>query len=188
MEILNELPIWVVALLIFALRVTDVSLGTMRTLSVVEGRITLSVLLGFVEILIWVTAISQVIVRIDQAPLLAVAYAGGFAAGNACGIMLDRTIATGSCVVRMITRTDPSKLIEQLHTVGAAATSFAGSGVDGPRTLLFTHCPRRDLEDVLAAARQVDPGLFYTVERFTRTEHAGPLPHPTGWRAVLKKK
>lgn len=188
MEFLNDLPIWLVAALIFTLRVADVSLGTMRTLSVVQGRIKLSVFLGFIEILIWITAISQVISRLDESPGLSIAYAAGFAAGNACGILLDKTLATGLCVVRMITRVDSHELVDRLQAGGSTVTSFAGTGADGPRTLLFTLCPKRDLEEIISVARGIDPKLFYTVERFTRAEHAGPLPGPTGWRAVLKKK
>src|SRR3989304_8159894 len=61
MGFLETLPIWFLAGLIFSLRIFDVSLSTMRTISVVTGRIRFSVFLGFVEILVWVTAISQVI-------------------------------------------------------------------------------------------------------------------------------
>ncbi|MGD9048067.1 MAG: DUF5698 domain-containing protein, partial [Anaerolineae bacterium] len=49
------------ASLIFALRVTDVALGTVRTITIMRSRRNLAALLGFVEVTIWVVAISQVI-------------------------------------------------------------------------------------------------------------------------------
>ena len=40
---------------------------------------------------------------------------------------------------------------------------------------------------------EVDPQTFYTVDRFSEANHLTPLPqmplpHATGWRAILKKK
>lgn len=60
MEFTQGLGVGVIAVLIFTLRVCDVSLGTLRTISVVNGRLALSVILGFCEILLWVTAVSHV--------------------------------------------------------------------------------------------------------------------------------
>lgn len=193
MEFLQAMPVWTIAILIFGLRVVDVSLGTLRTISVVHGRITVSMLVGFFEILIWITAVSQVVLRVQEQPMLIVAYAGGFAVGNACGIALERRLAFGSCVVRMISGVERqgaerTSLADRLRALGQVVTTFRGEGRDGPRTLLFTTCPRRDLERIVATATAADPALFYTVERFTQADHATPLPHPTGWRAVLKKK
>ncbi len=45
--------------LIFCLRLTDVTLGTMRILMTVRGRKVFAALLGFVEVTIFVVAISQ---------------------------------------------------------------------------------------------------------------------------------
>ncbi len=173
MEFLNALPVWGVALLIFSLRILDVSLGTLRTLAVVQGHLKASMVLGFFEILVWVTAISQAVLRLPDSPVLALAYAGGFAAGNACGIMLDRHLAVGSCVVRIITGADENRVAGRLRELGRVVTTFRGRGHDGERTLLFTTCTRRDLETIVKSAREVDPALFYTVERFTRADH-GP--------------
>lgn len=188
MELLQAMPVWTIGLLIFGLRVVDVSLGTLRTISTVHGRIPVSMIVGFVEILIWVTAISQVVLRIQEQAMLAVAYAGGFAVGNACGISLERRLALGTCVIRMISSREGSVLAGELRAIGQVVTTFRGEGRDGPRTLLFTVCPRRDLEQIVATAKAADPALFYTVERFTQADHATPLPDPTGWRAVLKRK
>ena len=88
----TDLPAWALAGTIFLLRIIDVSLGTMRTITVVNGRLRLSVALGFFEVLVWVTAVSQVILRLRDHPILVLAYAAGFAAGNAVGILLERKL------------------------------------------------------------------------------------------------
>lgn len=49
-------------LLILVMRICDVSIGTVRTLMVVQGRKTLSGILGFFEVTIWILATSQKII------------------------------------------------------------------------------------------------------------------------------
>ena len=188
MELLDALPLWALTFLIFALRIVDVSLGTLRTITTVRGRLEVSMMLGFIEVLIWVAVVSHVISRVDQQPVLILAYAAGFAAGNACGILLERRFAGGTCVIRMITGERAEALADQLRARGQAVTTFEGRGVDGNRTLLFTTCRRAEVASLVDLMKAVAPGLFYTVERFTHAEYAMPLPGPTGWRAVLKKK
>jgi uncharacterized protein YebE (UPF0316 family) len=179
--------VWALAAAIFLLRVCDVSLGTLRTISVVNGRLRLSVALGFFEILLWVTAISQVILRVREHPALVLAYAGGFATGNAVGILLERRLALGSCVVRLISK--------QGEAIASALTSFGQvvgvfqSELGGEQArLVFATLSRRDLPKAVAKAREIDPHLFYVVERFSEASHFTPLPAATGWRAILKKK
>ena len=188
MPFLDPLPVWVLSLVIFGLRIVDVSLGTLRTITIVHGRVPISVLIGFVEVLIWVTAVSQVIVHLRENPALSLAYAGGFACGNAVGIVLERRIALGTVVVRMIASTGASQIAQRLRSLGYEVTAFPGEGKDGPRTLLFTTCARRNSASVVREAAELDHRLFYTVDRFSQATQLGALPHPTGWRGAFKKK
>jgi len=185
-SLLSSLSPWTVAVLIFVLRMCDVSIGTMRTISVVDGRTRLAVLLGFVEVLIWVTALSEVIARVHENFFLAFAFAGGFAAGNAVGITAEKRLAMGSCVVRLISSRIGDALADAVRPTGRMVTTFLSSASD--RQLVYVICARRDLSRLLTAARGVDPDLFYAVERFPQTSEATPLFQPTGWRSVLKKK
>jgi uncharacterized protein YebE (UPF0316 family) len=182
-----DMPVWALATLIFLLRVGDVSVGTMRTIVVVNGRIRLSVVLGFIEVLIWITAISQVILRLHESPLLIFAYAGGFAAGNAVGIMLERRLALGQCVVRMISK-EGDQVARVLSTVGRVRGVFHSEMSGGGTRLVFATLARSDLPEAIRRAKTIDPDIFYVVDRFAQTNGRSPLPHPTGWRAVLKMK
>ncbi len=190
MECLTDLPAWGLALLIFSLRVVDVSMGTMRTLSVVQGRLKLSVLLGFFEVLVWITAVSQVMPRLQTHPILALAYAGGFAAGNGAGILLERRLAMGSVAISIISPSSGPTIAQYLRDRGQRLTTFHGEGRDGPVTMIYTTSPRRRLRVLLDQARSVDPHIFYTVEplREGGTGMNHPLPHASGWRSVLKMK
>jgi len=189
-EWFDTLPVWGLGLLIFCLRITDVSIGTLRTISVVQGRIRLSVVLGFFEVLIWAFAVSQVITRIQEEPVLLLAYAGGFATGNAAGIGLERALAMGSCVVRIVTARAGVEMADSIRATGQPVTTFLGQGLEGEVTLLYVVCPRRKLADLVTLARSVDPEVFYAVEpvQSSKVGTGLPLPHSTGWRAFFKKK
>ena len=69
------------ALLIFALRIVDVSLGTLRIGMLVRGKRRLAGVLSFFESLIWLVAAAQVLGKLES-PIQFVAYAGGYATGD----------------------------------------------------------------------------------------------------------
>jgi uncharacterized protein YebE (UPF0316 family) len=189
-EFVATLPVSLLALLIFAVRIVDVSIGTLRTISVVQGRLALSVVLGFFEVLIWIAALSQVIVGVSHSPFLIFAYAGGFATGNAVGIMIEQRLALGAVVVRFISPKVGLEITAALRESGYRATTFEGAGRDGPVTLIYATCERSKLYDLLQVARTIEPHVFYTVEPVQQQSEglARALPHPTGWRAIFKKK
>jgi uncharacterized protein YebE (UPF0316 family) len=193
MELIANIPIWMLFILVFLLRISDVTLGTIRTVTIVKGYIGLSMVLGFCEVSIWIVVISQVISRIGESWLLVIAFAGGFAAGNGVGIFIERKIALGLAVVRMISQGNGSAIAEALRDQGLTVTTFMGEGAEGPVTLVYVAGSRRTIQPALKAARFVDPDLFYVIEPAHESNHGlrtrvGPVPYATGWRAVFKKK
>jgi uncharacterized protein YebE (UPF0316 family) len=188
MDFTQAWPVWALAFAIFLLRIVDVSVGTIRTIAVVNGRMKISVFLGFFEVLIWITVVSQVIARVKESPLILLAYAGGFATGNAVGIALERKLALGFVVIRMISDGKGQEIAERLRAMGQPVTIFHGEGRTGPRALVYASCARRDMDRILKTSRSIDPDMFYVVERASEASHIDMLPHPTGWRSVLKKK
>ncbi|MEW6724684.1 MAG: DUF2179 domain-containing protein [Bacillota bacterium] len=151
-------------LLIFVARVTDVSLGTVRLLMVVRGKRLLAAAIGFIEVLIFITALSRVVSHLDQV-LNIVAYALGFATGNYVGSWVEERMALGYCTVQAI----PSsmelayELSEKLRAEGYGVTALDGHGRQGPRQLLVASCTRRTLSGMLQTIEQMDPHAFITV-------------------------
>ena len=90
----------------------DVSLATTRMLLAIRGQRVLVPIIGFFEVMIWIVAVSQVIVRLHESWWLALAWAGGFATGNAVGIMVERRIALGEEYYVPSTIGDPAILPE----------------------------------------------------------------------------
>lgn len=186
---MNSFPLWGLAIAIFLLRITDVSLGTIRTLAIIGSKIKLAVVLGFFEILIWVIAISQVVQNIHKNFVLALMYAGGFALGNAVGFLIERKLGVGVVVLRIISSHSGDDIAKQIRALGQAVTIFRGEGQDGSVSLLYIICKRNQSARYRAMAVEIDPAICYSVERaneWNKDRHT-VLPS-TGWRAIQKKK
>lgn len=184
------LPIITTGVLIFFARIVDVALGTFRTISIVQGRSWMAFWLGFCEVIIWLIVVSAVIQRIEKVPLLGVFYAFGFAAGNMVGIQLEKWLAFGHIILKVIVKDKFREITDRVREAGFAVTIFQGEGMSGPVAELYIVCLRKDLQMILKLVRAIDPTAFYV------TAQAGlisgvyrPIMQPvTGWRAIFKKK
>jgi uncharacterized protein YebE (UPF0316 family) len=149
------------ALLIFGLRVADVSIGTLRTLFTVRGRKYVSATLAFCEASIFILALSHVMKFVNQ-PLTMFAYAAGFAAGNFSGITIERWIGSGTILVRIIAKN--SVLLVGLRDQGFGVTVTRGEGLQGEVAMLFVVAPRRRERELMRLIEQLDPTAFVTLD------------------------
>ena len=183
-------PTLLLGIVVFVARVTDVTMGTMRTISIVQGKTRIAFLLGFLEVSMWLVVISAVIHRIVEKPILGIFYALGFSTGNVVGILLERRIAFGHMVLRIITPRAGKGMVEKVRNAGFGVTTFQGEGLSGPVTMLYVVCRRRDLHRVIQIARSVEPDAFYISEQAGSVSkiYRPFMSSPTGWRAIFKKK
>ena len=190
MAFMDSLPVWGLAILIFCLRIVDVTIGTVRTIAVVQGRTVVSVCLGFVEVLIWVTVVSQVIQNAADNPFLLLAFAAGFAAGNATGIALERQLALGSVILRIVSISAGDQLADFLRDRAARVYTFDGRDDDGSVLLIYVVVLRREARNLVKQCQKIDPDLFFAVDSLRETNAflTGPIPRATGWRSVVKMK
>lgn len=181
---------WAYAAFIFMARVTDVSLGTLRTIAIVHGRTFMSFWLGFFESAIWLVVVSTIVQAVSEQPILGIVYALGFASGNLVGIKVEKCIAMGHLILRVISRSNPGQIAMSLREQGYPVTSFTGEGRSGAVTELYIVCKRADLKKLLKTVLLLDPEAFYVTEQAAAVSNVyRPLmPPATGWRAILKKK
>jgi uncharacterized protein YebE (UPF0316 family) len=176
-------------LFIFCARVVDVSIGTLRTICVVRGMRITAAVLGFFEVSIWVTAISGVLRHMDHWYNI-MAYAGGFATGNALGILIEQKVAIGMQMIRVISRSQSAAVAAGLRLAGYAVTEVKGQGLHGQVSISFVVAPRKQTPQVIQVAHSIDPEAVSTVED-VRSARLHQLPDGmplNGWRNILKKK
>jgi uncharacterized protein YebE (UPF0316 family) len=166
---------WVILpLIIFLTRILDVTLGTLRIIFISRGRKHLAPLLGFVEVFIWITLVSQ-IVGGAQNFVAYLAYAAGFAAGNYVGMWIEEKLAIGTLVVRIILPGDAQRLLDALREAGFGVTHVDAHGSTGPVTLVYTVFMRKVLERVIGIIDATSPNSFFTIEEL-RSVQQGIFP------------
>lgn len=154
-------------LLIFGLRLIDVSMGTVRMLMVVRGRKFLAALIGFFEVMIFLLAISKVVREVGNFWNV-LGYCGGFATGTIVGMTLEQRLALGFSVVRIISKTRWLEITQALRQESFGATQVIGEGKDGPVGIIYSIVRRRQVPAVVALCERLDPQAFITVEEAGR--------------------
>jgi uncharacterized protein YebE (UPF0316 family) len=162
---------WLLTLLIFILRVTDMSLDTLRVLFVLRGRKSIAWILGFLQSAIWVIAITSVLNNLENL-LNIIAYAGGFATGNVIGMAIEERLAIGHAHMRIISSGKGSAILETIRKAGYAATEIPGRGKDGTVTIISCSIKRKHIAKIQKEISQIDQNAFVTVEEI-RPIHRG---------------
>jgi uncharacterized protein YebE (UPF0316 family) len=172
---LISLPPFIITFVIFLLRVTDMSLDTLRVLFVIRGRRSITWILGFFQSVIWVVAITSVLNNLGNLWNI-VAYAGGFATGNVVGMMIEDHLAIGHAHMRIISPRRGNAIVDAIRNAGYAATELAGRGKDGTVSVINCSIQRKDIHNLKSEISRIDPDAFITVEEIR------PL-HRGFWRA-----
>jgi uncharacterized protein YebE (UPF0316 family) len=168
---LLSIPAAVLPFVIFALRVTDMSMDTLRVLFVIRGHKALAWILGFFQSAIWVVAITSVLSNLGNWWSI-VGYAAGFATGNVVGMMIEERLAIGHGHLRIISPRLGAAISEAIRRSGYAVTELPGRGRDGTVSVITCSVRRRDIDRVRSQALQIDPEAFVTVEE-VRPLHRG---------------
>ena len=151
------------ALLIFALRIVDVSCDTLRVLFAMRGKRGIAAVLGFFQALIWIFAVGTAI-RYLNSWMHIVGYAAGYAMGTFVGITIERMVAYGLATVRIVSAHGGVEIAESLRERGYGVTEMAGYGRDGGVEIVNCVVHRSHIDDVMSIVDRYDPRAFVTSE------------------------
>lgn len=160
------------SLAIFLLRMLDVSIASVRIVTLMRGRIGVAALLGFFEAGAWVAAAALVFNNLES-PVRIVAFAAGFAAGTLLGGMIERWLAMGTSMIRIVTTAEPGsppRVASALREAGFKLTVLNAEGRDGDVRITLMVLPRRSVKQALGIISDVNPDAFTTVEDITVPE------------------
>ncbi len=157
------IPAALMPVAIFFLRVSDMTLDTLRVLFIIRGQKGLAWVLGFFQAAIWVVAITSVLRHLDNLWNV-IGYAGGFATGTVIGMAIEERLAIGHGHLRIISSHLGHAIAEAIRRNGYAATELAGRGKDGTVAVITCSVQRRDIDPVQRQVRAIDPEAFVTVE------------------------
>jgi uncharacterized protein YebE (UPF0316 family) len=165
----------VLPLLILMARIVDVSLDTIRVIMVAKGYRKLAPFIGFFQVLIWVITITRIMANLDNW-FTYIGYATGFAMGTYVGMRLEEKIALGYELVRVVTRSDASKLTRTLRDHGYPVTAVSGQGKDGEVGILFVILKRKAIREAVELIKKFNPKAFYTIEDVRFVSNGTHLP------------
>jgi uncharacterized protein YebE (UPF0316 family) len=155
-------PLWG-PIVIFLLRIVDVTLDTMRVLFMVRGRRLPAGILGFLMALVWIIAVGNAMKHLDSIWHI-LGYAAGYGTGTMVGITIENAVAFGLIQLRIVSKHGGVEIAEGLRECGYGATEFSGFGRDGAVEIVQSVVQRAHLADALAIIDKFDDTAFVTVE------------------------
>lgn len=163
------MTLFLISLLIFALRVVEVGIGTIRIVMLVRERSLIAGALGFAQSVIWVFAAGIVLTNLDSLPRI-LAFSLGFGVGTALGSLIEQRLAIGDSILRVITSTGSPPVAQALRDAGYGVTELNAEGLRGDVRIAFTVVPRRRTRDVLSRVEALNESAFVTIQSISKPE------------------
>ena len=174
-----------IALLIFTMRIADVSIGTIRTIYTIRGRRGVAMCLGIIESGIWILAISKAVELMKHNPWAMVGWAFGFGAGTFVGITVEQWLAAGHILMRVISLEKACALRDALLGEDVGVTRLPGEGRNGEVNVLFVVAARRRGDELIRTVQAIDPHAFITIDPINKAI-GGYMPLPAPATSVRK--
>lgn len=150
---------------IFAARIIDVSLGTLRTVFVVKGKTLEPFVIAFFEVLIWFIVAREALNTEGNMVLIAISYAGGYATGTLLGSKLSKLLVKGVVGLQVVVKENSDKLINDLRRNGYAVSvielknDYEGQNKD----MLYIGVNNNRLKEVTRLIKEHDKDAFIVV-------------------------
>ncbi len=159
------------ALLIFFLRVVGISVSTLATILMVQGRRFPAIITGSLSTFVYVIAIGKVVSNLDNAWNI-VAYVIGFGFGTWVGMALEGRMALGYAEVRIISIERGEEVAAALREAGFGVTQLYGRGQESPVAIIEAFVPRKNVPAVLKITEDKDKRAIVAVSE-ARTVQRG---------------
>lgn len=159
-------------LLIVVARITDVSLDTIRTVAIIQGRRAFAAVLGFFEAVIYICVVAKVLLNMNR-PAYALAYGVGFACGTYLGIRIEEYLAFGDQVILLFTKKGLT-LSKALLDAGYRIAKVEAHVREGDLTIVFVEVARRNARSLLRQVSSLDPSCFSVINDVRMAKFIGP--------------
>ncbi len=159
---------------IFAARIIDVTLGTLRTVFFVKGKTIEPFIIAFFEVLIWYLVAKEALNTVGNTIYIAISYAGGYATGTFIGSYLSKRFIKGEVGVQVILEEGYDKLINKLHKKGYGVSIIElKNDYDGKyKDMLFIEVSTKNLRELTNMIKAYDKNAFMVVNE-TKIVHNG---------------
>lgn len=149
---------------VFVMRLTDMSLDTLRLLFVMRGRKLLAGVIGATQAAVFILAVSAVLSG-PLNPFTVTGYALGFGAGVILGMFVEERLAIGYAMLRVYSSENGPAIAKALRAAGHAVTEIEAHGKEGAMVVVNCVIARRNIQAVHKIIDGVDAGAFVTIDQ-----------------------
>lgn len=151
------------AAVLFALRIANNAISTVRLIMLARQRRTLTFVLSFFETVIFAITIGSVVTDLTNW-LNILSYSLGFSVGGYVGMWIEARLITSYLIVNIFTPHKGHEIAVALREQGFGVTETVGEGRDGRVTMLRSVVQKRDMERMLGVVRGLHEDAFIAVE------------------------
>lgn len=150
---------------IFFGRLIDVTLSTMQTMYLVKGRRKIATILGFIDVLIWFIVVKEALNTELESIFIALAYAGGYAAGTFTGSGITKKIMKGTVSVQIITKDENNKVTSAIKENGYSASIIESKGIYNGESnyMIYAQIDNKKIREFKFLITSIDPYAFITI-------------------------
>ncbi len=177
---------WLIPLAIYFGKIIELSLNSIRIVSIAKGFKRLALVISFLEAIIWVIIIVNIIGDIDNW-LNILAFAFGQATGTYMGIWIEQKLALGLVMIRLVTQKATSELLVQLRSAGFRVVDVDATSNYGNVKILFATIRRKSLNEFTRLVHRFNPYAFFTVEEVKFASQVIMKPSRVAIKSILKQ-
>ena len=150
---------------IFFARILDVSLGTVKTVFSVRGKVLKAGVLAFIEIFIWFLVAREALNTDYDSIWIVISYAGGFTASSIIGTFISSRFVNTLISVEVTTSKATIENINRIRDegFGVSVVNTTSSYDDANNNILFITLNSRNLDHLKEILQKIDPQAFIVV-------------------------
>ena len=154
--------------IIFFAKNIEVSLSSMRIISVGKGYRGLAMIIAGIEALVWVVSVSLIVSNLKNFYNI-IAFSLGMSTGCYLGIYIEKKLALGTILVQLITQKSAKELLSGLRKVGFRVTSIDAESNYGKVQIILATIRRKSLNEFASLVFNFNPNAFFTIQDMRET-------------------
>lgn len=168
------MDLFFLCLKIFFVRILDVSLGTIRSIVTIKGKIMVASIIGFIELFVWFVIVKEALNTDNNSIFIAISYALGFATGTYIGGIVSDRFIKGKLGVQIVLSSKDNELVKRIREEGFAVSVIDVKGKNwlDSKYMLFIQIDSDRYDDLTSLVKSLDKQAFIVVNE-TKYVHNG---------------
>lgn len=146
---------------IFFARILDVSIGTVRTMIMVRGKMYVTAALAFIEVMIWFMVAREALVTDMNSIFIPISYSLGYATGTFIGTYIANNFIRNIIGVEIIVTKNQLELIKAIKKSGFAVSVIDLKG--NKNGFLLCQINSKKEQKLINIVKKYDPNAFIIV-------------------------